>query len=375
MQIDSIETWVLDLPSRLAATEIAAPMDKFVEHRHRRGSWYGSMEPVVVKITAGKRTGLGLTQGGRAVAALIDHHLGPLLHNKDATKISELWELCRRASYPYGTSGLASMARSALDLALWDLAGHREGAPIWELLGGSQRTVEVYASGNDLEYLKSLGFTMIKIGLTAGPWDAEAGYAAVVDQVEAARRELGPERQLMVDAWMGWDPEFAAAIAPVLVQHNVSWLEEPLPPDCFAGLRSVADALGPVQLATGEHLYAVADFARLIELGVSILQPDLSWCGGLTAGLAIGELADSAGVEVAPHLGGLPWGLHLVSASSVCRRAEWYVGSQPGEPLSAEPTVFEGQTYPESGLLTPSTEPGFGVGLNEDLLQRYAIIK
>ncbi|WP_116953471.1 mandelate racemase/muconate lactonizing enzyme family protein [Jiangella endophytica] len=369
--IASVTATVIDLPSRLAGTEIASPMDVFPEHRRRRASWYGSMSGVVVQVAADDAVGVGWTQGGHAVAALVEHHLGPLLTGKDSADVDGLWELARRACYPYGTDGLAAMARSALDLALWDLRGRRSGLPVHRLLGGTGRPLPVYASGNDLEYHQSLGFAASKIGLDHGPCDGDDGVRAVRATIAAARERAGAGHELMADAWMGWTPRFVRLVAPALAEAEVAWLEEPLPPDRPADHAGLVESLGPVRLATGEHLYSIESFARLIDAGVHVLQPDISWCGGLTAARRICDLAHEHGVEVALHLGGGPWGVHLSSAHPACRRAEWYVGSMPGEPLSAEPTIFTGVRYPDSGVISPGEDPGFGVTVDPTELARY----
>jgi L-rhamnonate dehydratase len=170
----------------------------------------------------------------------------------------------------------------------------------------------------------------------------------------------------MADAWMGWDIEYTAKFATVLADEGVLWLEEPLPPDRTESLAEVRQALGATKLATGEHGDSVEAFARLAATGgVDVLQPDVEWCGGLTAALRIAEIARDAGLELSPHLGGRVWGLHLVAASDVCRWAEWYV------PADQPPDVLSGSPVAAGGLIPLSGEPGFGVTVNWAVVERF----
>jgi len=371
LPIKHVAITVVRVPSRLADTEIASPMDAFPEHRRRRASWYGSMESVVLEITAEDITGVAVTQGGHAVAAILARHLGPGLIGKNADDIEDLWEFCRRATLPYGTDGLASMARSAIDLALWDLRGRAHSLPIYALLGARPRDLTVYASGNDVEDHRRLGFTASKWGIDIGPWSQDSVHEGGA-QLRLARQRTGNDRDLMVDAWMGWTRDFALEMAPLLEELRVEWLEEPLPPDApTRDLEAIACALGRTRLATGEHAYSLREFRRLVDSGVTVLQPDLAWCGGLTAGLRIAELASSSGVELAPHLGGAPWGLHLATASRAAERAEWYVGSAPGTGLDTEPSVLQHRQFPTNGLIKANDGSGFGVDIDATALASY----
>lgn len=346
-------------------------MDRFPEHRRHRASWYGSMESVVLEVSAGGMTGISVTQGGQAVAAILTRHLGPNIIGKNADDIEELWDFCRRATLPYGRDGLSAMARSAIDLALWDLRGRALSRPVYALLGAPLRGLPVYASGNDVEEHRRLGFCTSKWGVDVGPWTID-GERVAETQLRTARDRTGHDRTLMVDAWMGWDRDFSIKMAPVLEELAVEWLEEPLSPDApMHDFEAVARALGSTHLAAGEHAYSLQAFERLVDAGVSVLQPDLAWCGGLTEGLRIAELAASSGVELAPHLGGAPWGLHLATASQAAIRAEWYVGSSPGAALDSEPSVLRNRQIPVDGEITAGDNFGFGVDVDSEALSSY----
>ncbi len=157
----------------------------------------------------------------------------------------------------------------------------------------------------------------------------------------------------MADAWMGWDLDYTIKFASVLADEGVLWLEEPLPPDATKSLAEARHALGRTKLATGEHGDSVDAFARLAATGgVDVLQPDVEWCGGLTAALRIAEIARNAGLELSPHLGGRVWGLHFIAASDVCRWAEWYAPSVP------HPRCSRGRRARWTGFYGYPTNPG-----------------
>ncbi|GAA2008143.1 hypothetical protein JL107_15965 [Nakamurella flavida] len=379
-QIDGVRVAALAVPTVLASAEITSPMDAVPAHRHRRSSWYGSMGEVLVEISAGPLRGIGMTHGGQAVAALLREHLGPLLVGTDPTDIAAQWDRLRRACYPYGTGGLAAMARSALDLALWDMRGHAEGVSVTALLGGTGTEIPVYATGNRVAEFVAAGFPAVKIGMPRGPWDGPSAVEAVSRVLERARVEAGPEAALMADAWMGWTPAFVAEVAPALHAAGLTWLEEPLPPDHTGDLPAVVNA-APVPIAGGEHLTHPHEFLALAAAGVGIWQPDVMWCGGLTAALRLADLADrtpvaglgpSARSRLAPHLGAGPFSLPLVSARCPDHPAEWFVGTAQGAAWDTAPTVLHGAAFPDAGRITPSSAAGFGITLDEEAVNRYA---
>lgn len=372
MPIEAARVTLLQAPSRLASSEITAPMDRFAEHRGVRASWYGSMQSVLVELHADGVSGVAVTQGGRAVAALLADHLLPLIMRAPLAVLDDielLWERCRIATLPYGAGGLAAMARSAIDLAAWDLLGRMTSTPVVRLLGGELRALEVYATGNDIEHHMRLGMRTSKIGLQAGPWH-DHGLRNARAQLEDARERAGSDHALMVDGWMGLDAVFVAALAPTLSACHFTWLEEPLPPDEVTSLDAVADALGDVLLATGEHCASVQSLLRLARHGVRVVQPDLAWFGGLTA-LRHAEARLPAGIEIAPHLSGTPWGVHAAAAMPAVRRVEWYVEAGPDESEHDVERVLRDVPLPVDGTIAPTEKAGFGVEVDEEFVARW----
>jgi len=150
--------------------EVANPMSRFPEVKRHRSLWLPRWEGVWVKVTAEDGTyGLASCSFGRPVAAVIADHFGPMLVGQEALAIERLWDMMFRMSKPYGTVGLASVAISGVDLALWDLAGKIQGRPVYELLGGKVRErVFAYATGNDIDWYTELGFKAVKLARRYG---------------------------------------------------------------------------------------------------------------------------------------------------------------------------------------------------------------
>lgn len=375
--ITSIRSFPLRSQSRIIDAPIAAPMDRYAAFRHRRDLWFGLMDDVLVEVCSSDgRVGFGMTSGGLATHAIVEKHLASVLIGQDCSAIEQVWEMCYLASIPYGASGVASMARSAIDLALWDLRGKREGCPVFELLTTTAcEPVPAYATGPSADLLAPAGLGGAKLSMQYGPWDGPEAVERNLDLVRSLRAELEPGTDIMVDAWMGWDLPFAERMVEGLVDEDVVWLEEPFPPDGMADLLAVMASTRRPKIATGEHLFELSEFSVHLSSGaLDIIQPDIRWAGGITQGVRICEQASEVGVPVMPHLGGQVWSLHLIVARPECSSAEWYV-EEAGTDDSAQPKfqVLAGSPSPRDGMLFPSSEAGFGVEVDWAAVERLII--
>ena len=244
--------------------------------------------------------------GGAAIQALIERDLKPLLMGQDAGRQAWLWERMWWGLHFVGRGGLASFAISALDIALWDLAARRQGAPLWRLLGGHDPRVEAYAGGIDLDFpLDRLlrqtednlarGFRAIKMKV------GRPHLSEDVARVKAVRELIGPEATLMVDANMGWRADQAIRASQALAPHDVTWLEEPTIPDDVAGHARIARE-GALPIATGENLHTLYEFQRMIAAGgVAFPEPDVANCGGVSVWMKVARLAEANNLPVTSH--------------------------------------------------------------------------
>lgn len=385
MKIAKIETVSVNVPHKepktparrapwVADDEVANPMSKFPEYKRYRSSWLPRWGGFWVKITAEDGTyGMGPCNFGRVTAAIIQDHFAPLLEGQNALAIERVWDMMFRMSKPYGTVGLASVAMSGVDLAMWDLAGKLLGRPVYELLGGPVRDrVFTYATGNDIDWFLELGFKAVKLACPYGPTDGLQGIDANEKLVSDTRELVGDGVEIMLDCYMAFDVEYTVRLAERLRPYGMKWIEEYLIPEDMDGHVAVRERLPWETLATGEHLYTPWPFKFLIDRrAVDIVQPDMFWVGGLTACRQIAEMANVAGLTTILHGGGMsPYGLHLSVAMPNMPWAEYFVGTPPGVPLE-ELAVMPGYDIPKDGWTTVTDAPGFGVDIPEEWVTPY----
>lgn len=306
-------------------------------------------------------TGCGVGGGGPASVYIVESLLRELLLGRDPLTVEKHWERLYQAVLPFGRTGLALWALSGVDLALWDLRGKAEKLPVHALLGGKKHEkVPAYATSmtGDPGPVVERGFKIVKLHLPSV--EEAGGREALARMVEDARGKIGSSMRLMADAFMLWDVETALALAPGFKSCGVEWLEEPLLSCDFAGYRVLAEKC-VLPIAGGEHEQTAQSFEMLARERLhTILQPDVTWCGGLTELVRIYQMAAKLGVRVCQHRGSEVWGLHAVVA------------------LEAEdPLAEEGRRWMhwikkapriENGFVVPPDMPGFGIDIDEMLL-------
>ncbi len=266
--------------------------------------------------------GVGYTftvgRNGSAVLATLRDEIAEVVAGADADLIEHLWQRVWWALHYGGRGGPAVLALSAFDMALWDLKARRAGLPLWKLLGGHDPRVPCYAGGIDLQLpLDALlaqtdanlgrGFRAIKMKVGRERLNED------VERVAAMRGHLGAGFPLMVDANMKWTADLAIRAARAFAPHDLTWLEEPIPPDDVAGHARVA-AQGGLPIAAGENLRSLWEFKALIASGgVTYPEPDVTNCGGVTPFMKIAHLAEAFGLPVTSH-GAHDVTVHLLAA-------------------------------------------------------------
>lgn len=324
--------------------------------------WRTAMAQIAVTVETDEGlSGVGVGGGGPSGIHIIDTVLRPVLVGQEIGEdsdqaladIERLWERMYRAILPFGRKGLAYMALSGVDLALWDLVGKRAGQPVYELLGGLRHSeIPVYASidavvNDEVER----GFKHVKLHLNRHSGDVPESIEAVL----VARERVGADVKLYTDMFFRYDLESTLRMADAIFPYGVEWIEEPLSPDDLEGYAELVRR-SPIPIAGGEHEYGVHGFREILDRRAhAILQPDASWCGGMTQLRKIYGLAAERGVWVVPHRGAEVWGLHAVAA----------LGDRPlaesGRPWV---TWLRGEPPIKDGFVRPSDAPGFGVELD-----------
>ena len=334
---------------------------------------------------------VGSASDNRALATLVAAELGPRLIGEDAREITRIWEsvyngtrahfaLSRGHAFPIlGRRGLAISALSGIDMALWDLLGQHLGVPVWRLLGGRLHdSLPAYASGGWapaeaigeqlVGYVEKGGFGAVK--MRVGVADGEVRHSAA--RVRAARRALGDDIELMVDAHGTLGVAEAKRFCRMVEHCNLAWFEEPVSGDDKRGMAEVR-AVTDIPIAAGENEYTRFDFEELARhRAVDIFQPDLAICGGISEARRIAALADTYQIRLAPHLWGgalmFAAGLHLCIAAPAAFILEYSLGANPLLHDLAE-TAFK----LESGRIAAPEAPGLGVTLDPGFVEHYTV--
>lgn len=371
------------VPMVAPGARFANPLQRYPEYARDQGRYVGSARwrRTACVVTAEDGTwGFGITLFGEATCRIINDHLGPALVGQNAMAIEKCWDMINLMAAQYGRTGMASYAISALDVALWDLKGKLLGRPVYELLGGPQKErITCYGSNTSLayglepalEWCMELGFKATKVFLTEGDETGLAGINRSVEMVARAREIVGDDVELALDCWLSMDREHTVRLVERLRPYNLKWVEDPLLPEDEEGYVKLRQRLPWQTLATGEHWYTPHPFARAASQGlVDILQPDVLWCGGITAAVRICHLAEAFGLSVIPHASmNYPYGQHLAFAMPAVPWGERSEGvSPPGVPLE-EMVALPGTPVIVDGYLVPSDAPGFGLEIDDAWLE------
>lgn len=317
--------------------------------------WRESMGQILVAVdTDAGLTGYGVGGGGAAGIHVVRTVLRERLLSRDPEPVEALWDELYRATIMFGRKGLAVMALSGVDLALWDLRGKAQRSSVTELLGGRPGgSIPVYRTfWGELPADEIDPYAAVKLHL-----GASRGVAGeMIDAIRRARDVAGERRALMLDAWMQWDVETTLTIARAVADCDIAWIEEPILIEDVDGYRRLS-AESPIPIAGGEHEFTKYGFRELIAQGLhAVLQPDVCWCGGLTQLIEIYRLARAAGLRVVPHRGAELWALPALAALDPDPLAE------SGRPWL---TWVGGQPSIESGRVAIPDAPGFGAVIDE----------
>lgn len=340
----------------------------FPDYKHVVPSWRTNFWQIVVRVESNVGVvGFGYGGGGIASVEIINRHLKEYVVGQEVnsvTDIAMIWDMLYNASMPYGRKGLAIMALSGVDLALFDLLGKAESKPVYDLIGGAKREkVFSYATGANSELYHKLGYKAHKF---PHRWSgSEADYDTAVETADKTRDMFGPDGMLMIDTYMSWDKPVTIEMAKRLSQFRIYWYEDVLNPDDLVGQAELRSLIGDTILAGGEHEFTHYGFDNIAKTeALGIWQPDITWCGGLTAGLRIVELAKEHGIPVSPHRGGEVWGLHLLVATDCADLAEFHSDHIEEK----RDMLWLNEPTPNNGYISPNDNPGFGVALNEAML-------
>lgn len=297
-----------------------------------------------------------------------------------ALEIERVTEKLHELTFWLGRGGAMTHAISAINIALWDIAGKAQGQPLHVVLGGAHETaVPAYGSvlfdpiaslTERIQQMLQRGFRAIKLG-----WEPFGHQPPADDEklVKAARKAAGDSTALLIDAggsYPFWKMRLKDALsrAKMLEQYNVYCFEEPLAPDDIEGYKRLTDA-SPVKIAHGEVLTRRQSFLPYFkERAMDIVQPDVAKVGGLSEMRRIGWMAQDYGIELIPHgwntAVGVAADIHMVSTLPTDSFVEFNVGN----PL-VEEIVSPRFELNEHGCLPVSAAPGLGIDIDRDRLK------
>jgi galactonate dehydratase len=365
----------------------------------------GALRPVIVELTT--RDGIaGYGEaavaygfGAQAAAGMLQD-LASRVVGADARFPRHVWhEIYDNSFWTKGGGAVVFAALSAIDQALWDIKAKALGVPAYELFGAKfESTIEVYANGwstrhdDVLGWAKSAerpiseGYRKLKcyplanyeMGRTLRHVQRrqldDQAYKRAVDRVRTLREVVGPDIGLMLDLSGGLNNDQLIRFMDVCAELDLIWVEEPLDPFNYRGLRDLAGRW-PIPIATGERIYTRHGFRNLLESGgVDIAMPDVGNCGGIFEFVQIAAMAEAHNVRVSAHN----------CASTLCTAAsiQAIAASAMAMPLETYPYYSEANDYvqvlknpPEksvvNGSITVPTTPGLGAEVDIDAIAPF----
>ncbi|HKW99217.1 MAG TPA: mandelate racemase/muconate lactonizing enzyme family protein [Bryobacteraceae bacterium] len=324
-----------------------------------------------------------------AEAAIIHRALSPVLMERDPLSIDRLWaDMFQAISYS-GWAGAEMRAISAVDIALWDLAGKAAGAPVYQLLGGASRSaIRTYNTCYDrMDFLTEpveLARDLARSGIhamkiwpfdpiardTGGQFIGAEQMRRAIEPLRLIREAMGDSMEVAMEFHGYWNLPTALKIAQALEPYSPMWLEEMLPQDNMAAYAELARAT-KLPLCVSERLMTRWSFRELIEnRAARIIMPDISWCGGISEAKKIASMAETYYLPVAPHNCGGPV-LHVASAHLAANLTNLYIlESVRRHYLEEYRGIVTDTLAVTDGTVPLPRGPGLGVELDAAVLAR-----
>ncbi len=336
-------------------------------------SWE-STTMILVAVNAGGKTGIGYTYAHEAAGIVIEKTLKQIAVGKNMMNIEGITTSMIKAIRNNGNVGIAMMAVSAVDNALWDLKAKIFDVPLCVLLGQIKNEMLIYGSGgftsyNDQQLQNQLsgwaneGIKYVKMKIGKHPEDD-------VSRVKKAREAIGKNTGLFVDANGAYTVKQALEKADLFTAYNVTWYEEPVTSDNLKGLHFIREhAPYKINIAAGEYGYNLPYFDKMIHEGaVDILQADATRCGGISYYLKAGYLAEAYEIPFSSHCAP---SLHLHASLAL---PSFFISEYFHDHVRIENLFFDGTPSPVKGSLQPDlSKPGIGLTFKIKDASKYKI--
>ena len=347
-------------------------------------------DAVIIKVyTDVGITGIGETDSSpHVIRALVEtphsHSsamgLKEILIGEKRLEIERLWNKMYNASNYIGRRGSGIHAISAIDIALWDIAGQYYGVPVSTLLGGKYRDkIKAYgtfipadnpeANFKIVQALITKGFTSLKFGGGIFGDDPTHDY----NVLKVVREAAGPNVDISIDIVSKWRTYGNSMFrAKLLEEFNLNWIEEPVPSDDLEGYAKLS-RMSTTKISGGETLTTRYEFKNFLEYGhPDIVQPDITRCGGISEMKKIYDLAQLHGTQLVPH--GFSTGILLaatVQFLAASENGDLIEYSQSTSPLNK--FLVKSQIPFENGYVIVPNLPGLGIELDEKIENKYRI--
>ena len=343
------------------------------------GSWGGTglqtVDSLIVKVTTDTGVvGWGETFGFTSIPAVkvvIDSILAPEIVGRDASQFEKLMLDLQKKFHIFGRSGAFIFGLSAIDIALWDIAGKVANQPVYQLLGGSDASsLGCYAS-----LIRYSDPALVRENVTRA---VNSGFRHLklheidVECVRAAREAAGDDVEITLDVNCAWSVREALDMTNKLRPFNLRWLEEPVwPPENYSGLARVRQE-GGIPIAAGENASTLMDFQHLLEAkSVDFIQPSPTKMGGLTELRKVFALANAHGATVMVHSfydgPGLLASVHASAALGGSRAlVEW-------RHLDLAAQLYGDAIIPKHGAIAVPQGPGLGLEPDANVIREYRL--
>lgn len=307
--------------------------------------------------------------GGPAIISLLRETLLPRLMGREAEEIGGIWRDLLFATHATSVGAITSLALACIDTALWDLRSRRAGVPLWQLAGGTKKSVPLYTTEGgwlqlpqealvaDAVAMKQAGFTGAKVKI------GKPTIAEDRNRLTAVRDAVGDEFRIMVDANQSFDLAEAIRRSDMLADIGIHWFEEPMRADDVGAHETLAQH-SRVPIAVGESMYSISQFKDYLQRGAcQIVQADVARVGGITPWLKIAHMAEAFNIPICPHF------LMELHVGLVCA-----VPNAPTlEYIPQLDDVTGSPMHVENGHATPSDEPGLGIDWDWEAIESLAV--
>ena len=375
---------IVEIKTTLLTKPISNPVQDAILYQSQRDILLAEVKTDEGLTGIGFITALGAVNAseGPVMKYCMDKSLAPLLIGKDPFAREQIWNECFDRTTRFGRKGCMIKALSALDIALWDLAGKAANLPTYRLMGYDHQNVKVYASGGYYDDKNPMDITRSVEQIDEC---IEAGYPAIkmkigklpvkqdVERVRMIRERVGDKIDIMVDANQGWDVVDAIRFCDAAKDLDLGFVEEPLIPDDYDGMKELTKRTN-IPIAAGETENTKYGFHYMIQSGVKIVNNDVTRTGGITEWKKVTDYAQVYNLPVIPHA---IQQIHvsLAATSKNVPMIEYFLPDHPVEEFISE---FFTEIQPGmkviDGCVRPVEVPGLALGYNTDLYKKYMVM-